>query len=78
MPSKTLLSALTACLAVAGCAGDDIVGTNEMEATAGLNDVSHEFVRVTQVGHPIWRPSTFTCSRLQSARSRPALLNSAS
>ena len=56
MPSKTLLTALTACLAVAGCAGDDIVRTNEMEATAGLNDVSHEFVRVTQVGHPIWRP----------------------
>jgi hypothetical protein len=59
MQWRSLLSALAAILALAGCADDDITRPTSAESMAAREDALPDFIRLREVGDPTWEPVDF-------------------
>jgi hypothetical protein len=59
MQWRSLLSPLTAILALAGCADDDITRPTSAESMAAREDALPDFIRLREVGDPTWEPVDF-------------------
>jgi len=57
MQWRSLTLALAGVMALGGCAEDDISRPTEMESVAAHQDALPDFLRLREVGRPIWEPA---------------------